>query len=230
MGKSSKDKRDIYYRLCKAENYRARSAYKLIHLNEIFEFFHEGQKHVIDLCAAPGSWSQVLTRYLPSDAKIVAVDLQPMAPLPGVVQIIGDITTLETSEAVQSALGEAKASLIVCDGAPDVTGLHSLDEFLQAQLLASALNITLQLLEKDGIFIAKILCRRTDASSMMLDTSSLLVAQLQTYFDQVDVVKPRSSRASSAEHFIVCRGFIASSTQSSSFALRGDITAEESLN
>jgi tRNA (cytidine32/guanosine34-2'-O)-methyltransferase len=203
---------------------------QLIHLNEIYDFLHDEQKHVIDLCAAPGSWSQVLSRILPSDAKIVAVDLQPMAPLSGVTQIIGDITTLETSRAVQAALGGDKAGLIICDGAPDVTGLHMLDEFLQSQLLASALSITLQLLEKDGIFIAKILCRRVGASSMIHDTSSLLVAQLQTYFDQVDVVKPRSSRASSAEHFVICRGFLATSTIPSSFALRGDLSAEDGLN
>ena len=185
---------------------------------------------MIDLCAAPGSWSQVLSKSLPSDAKIVSVDLQPMAPLPGVTQIIGDITTLETSQAVREALGGVKANLIVCDGAPDVTGLHSLDEFLQSQLLGSALTITLQLLEKGGIFIAKILCRRTETSSMGQDTSSLLVAQLQTYFDQVDVVKPRSSRASSAEHFIVCRGFFAHSTLPSPFAIQGDISTIDPLN
>lgn len=98
MGRSSKDKRDIYYRLAKEEGWRARSAFKLLHLNEDFDLF-SGVNRVVDLCAAPGSWSQVLSRKLieertegKDDVKIVAVDLQAMAPLPGVIQIQGDIT------------------------------------------------------------------------------------------------------------------------------------------
>ena len=98
MGRSSKDKRDIYYRLAKEEGWRARSAYKLLQLNDDFNLFN-GVNRVVDLCAAPGSWSQVLSRKLIEErpenkdkVKIVAVDLQAMAPLAGVIQIQGDIT------------------------------------------------------------------------------------------------------------------------------------------
>jgi len=101
MGRSSKDKRDVYYRLAKEGGWRARSAFKLLQINEEFDLF-TGVKRVVDLCAAPGSWSQVLSRKLieekraqnedTSDVKIVAVDLQAMAPLPGVIQLQGDIT------------------------------------------------------------------------------------------------------------------------------------------
>lgn len=85
----------------------------------------------MDLCAAPGSWSQVLSKKLwePSgenkdDVKIIAVDLQPMAPLPGVIQLQGDITKLETAEAIISHFGDKKAQLVICDGAPDVIILN----------------------------------------------------------------------------------------------------------
>jgi len=64
MGRSSKDKRDVYYRLAKEEGWRARSAFKLLHLDEEFHLFHDKVKRVVDLCAAPGSWSQVLSRKL----------------------------------------------------------------------------------------------------------------------------------------------------------------------
>lgn len=166
---------------------------------------------MIDLCAAPGSWSQVLSKALSkSGSRIVAVDLQAMAPLEGVKQITGDITSGQTAEAVIRALAgsgstanRAEAQLIVCDGAPDVTGLHTLDEYLQSQLLVSALTITVRLLCKGGTFIAKIFCRRGDQQ----DTSSALACQLRTLFEHVDIVKPRSSRKSSMEHFVVCRGF-----------------------
>ena len=104
MGRSSKDKRDIYYRLAKEEGWRARSAYKLLQLNDDFDLFN-GVNRVVDLCAAPGSWSQVLSRKLieerPHDkdkVKIVAVDLQAMAPLPGVIQIQGDITKVSMTQ------------------------------------------------------------------------------------------------------------------------------------
>ena len=97
MGRSSKDKRDVYYRLAKEGGWRARSAFKLLQIDEDFNLF-SGVNRVVDLCAAPGSWSQVLSRKLieeregKDDVKIVAVDLQAMAPLPGVIQIQGDIT------------------------------------------------------------------------------------------------------------------------------------------
>ena len=97
MGHSSKDKRDVYYRLAKEGGWRARSAFKLLQIDEDFNLF-SGVNRVVDLCAAPGSWSQVLSRKLieeregKDDVKIVAVDLQAMAPLPGVIQIQGDIT------------------------------------------------------------------------------------------------------------------------------------------
>ncbi|KFM82922.1 putative ribosomal RNA methyltransferase 1, partial [Stegodyphus mimosarum] len=203
MGRSSKDKRDIYYRLAKEEGWRARSAFKLLQINEEFGIF-EGVKKVVDLCAAPGSWSQVLSRKLrgnaedPDEIKIVAVDLQAMAPLPGVIQIQGDITKISTAEDIISYFKGENADLVVCDGAPDVTGLHDLDEYIQAQLLLAALNITTHLLKKGGTFVAKIF-RGKDVT--------LLFAQLKIFFENVTIAKPRSSRNSSIEAFAVCQGY-----------------------
>ena len=85
----------------------------------------QGVTRAVDLCAAPGSWSQVLARRLKGidGAKIVAVDLQAMAPLPGVIQMQGDITKVSTAEAIVSHFEGEDADLVVCDGAPDVTGM-----------------------------------------------------------------------------------------------------------
>ncbi|MBW0508989.1 hypothetical protein O181_048704 [Austropuccinia psidii MF-1] len=208
MGKCSKDKRDIYYRLGKSEGYRARSAYKLIHLDQRYGLLSDPNQpinRVIDLCAAPGSWTQVLVEKLnekrASDSeqpKIVAVDLQPMAPLDGVVQIIGDITKLETAENILSHFQGEKADLVVCDGAPDVTGLHELDEFIQSQLLSAALNITLSVLKPGGTFVAKIF-RGRDVD--------ILFDQLACLFTQISCTKPPSSRSSSLEAFVVCQKY-----------------------
>ncbi|KAK6641637.1 putative tRNA (cytidine(32)/guanosine(34)-2'-O)-methyltransferase [Polyplax serrata] len=209
MGKTSKDKRDIYYRLAKEEGWRARSAFKLLQINEEFNIF-ENVTRVVDLCAAPGSWSQVLSRKLyggnsdgPSlesgkDIKIVAVDLQPMAPLPGVIQIQGDITKLSTAEEIIQHFSGSPAQLVVCDGAPDVTGLHDIDEFVQSQLLLAAFNITSHILMKGGTFVAKIF-RGKDVT--------LIYSQLKIFFEIVTVAKPRSSRNSSIEAFVVCQNY-----------------------
>jgi tRNA (cytidine32/guanosine34-2'-O)-methyltransferase len=266
MGKSSKDKRDAYYRLAKEQNWRARSAFKLIQIDEQFDLFeHENPEkvtRVVDLCAAPGSWSQVLSRVLikgesfgrrawvekkrkeeaalaranddetKNDAdgdedmkelkprenvKIVSIDLQPMAPLEGITTMKADITHPSTiplllraldPEAYDSTTSSPSSSplrqphpvdLVISDGAPDVTGLHDLDIYIQSQLLYAALNLALGVLRPGGKFVAKIF-RGRDVD--------LLYAQLRTVFEKVNVAKPRSSRASSLEAFIVCEGFI----------------------
>jgi len=265
MGKSSKDKRDAYYRLAKEQGWRARSAFKLLQLDEEFNLF-EGVTRVVDLCAAPGSWSQVLSRVLikgekfgrsawedeqardrleffgigqksteevepaiemvdleaesgsregkdeslpRQDVKIVAIDLQPMSPLDGVTTIKADITHPSTIPLLLKALdpeaydsSDTTASqpvdLVLSDGAPDVTGLHDLDVYIQSQLLWAALNLALCLLRPGGSFVAKIF-RAKDVD--------LLYAQMRIVFGEVCVAKPRSSRASSFEAFIVCRKF-----------------------
>ncbi|KAH9589954.1 putative tRNA (cytidine(32)/guanosine(34)-2'-O)-methyltransferase, variant 3 [Schistosoma haematobium] len=130
MGKSSRDKRDIYYRLAKEEGWRARSAYKLLQIDDGYGIFSPENaplERVVDLCAAPGSWSQVLSKRLwesksPEDqksVKIVAVDLQAMAPIPGVIQIQGDITSQDTAQQIIRHFDGKLAQLVVCDGAPD---------------------------------------------------------------------------------------------------------------
>ncbi|KAK4696897.1 tRNA (cytidine32/guanosine34-2'-O)-methyltransferase, partial [Lecanoromycetidae sp. Uapishka_2] len=250
MGKSSKDKRDAYYRLAKEQGWRARSAFKLIQIDEQFDLFN-GVSRVVDLCAAPGSWSQVLSRILikgesfgrraweekrrreqkiiegedlgeeelkegelkPREGvKIVAVDLQPMASLEGITTLKGDITHPSTPPRILQALdpetykpdegagesGSNPVDLVLSDGAPDVTGLHDLDIYIQSQLLYSALNLAIRILKPGGKFVAKVF-RGKDID--------LIYAQLRCFFTSVHCAKPRSSRASSLEAFVVCEGF-----------------------
>ncbi|XWW98767.1 hypothetical protein V2A60_006769 [Cordyceps javanica] len=278
MGKSSKDKRDAYYRLAKEQGWRARSAFKLLQLDEEFDLFANVSR-VVDLCAAPGSWSQVLSRVLikgekfgraawqdrearlrqqmlgvlpptgdggdddgddesnsqsaPQDelarnlaaqhaasrrrdkVKIVSIDLQPISPLAGITTLRADITHPATVPLLLSALdpednndddndngAKGKATnlvdLVLSDGAPDVTGLHDLDIYVQSQLLFAALNLALCVLRPGGKFVAKIFRGRN---------VDVLYAQLKLFFAKVVVAKPRSSRASSVEAFVVCVDF-----------------------
>lgn len=208
MGRLSRDKRDVFYRRAKEKGYRARSAFKLLQLDSEFNLF-EGVNRAVDLCAAPGSWSQVLSDkiYLRADAnadadsnistRVIAVDLQPMAPIKGVSCIQGDITSYETAKSILT-LSSKHVELVICDGAPDVTGLHDLDEYLQAQLLMSAVKITTHVLIDGGTFVAKIFRGRH---------SNHLYAQLRLLFDRVSIAKPTSSRNSSLESFVVCQQF-----------------------
>ena len=166
-----------------------------------------GVTRAVDLCAAPGSWSQVLSKRLyesrdpaeRDEVKIIAVDLQTMGPLPGIIQLQGDITKLSTAEAIIEHFGDQqKAQLVICDGAPDVTGLHDIDEYIQSQLLLAALNITTHVLTPGGTFVAKIF-RGKD--------TSLLYSQLRIFFERVTIAKPPSSRNSSIEAFVVCQDY-----------------------
>uniref|UniRef100_A0A8R1IHW6 FtsJ domain-containing protein n=2 Tax=Caenorhabditis japonica TaxID=281687 RepID=A0A8R1IHW6_CAEJA len=144
MGKTSRDKRDIYYRLAKENKWRARSAFKLMQIDDEFQIL-KGVRRAVDLCAAPGSWSQVLSKRIyeeDNESKIVAIDLQPMSPIPGVIQLQGDITSMDTANKVIEHFSGEKADIVICDGAPDVTGIHSLDEYMQAELILAAFNIT----------------------------------------------------------------------------------------
>lgn len=208
MGKSSKDKRDLYYRKAKEEGFRARSAYKLLQLNEEFHFLDDEHNltKVVDLCAAPGSWSQVLSRKMfaeardvaPEDKKLVAVDLQPMSPIDNVTTLQADITHPKTLARILDIFGNEKADFVCSDGAPDVTGLHDLDEYVQQQLIMSALQLTTCVLKPRGTFVAKIFRGRD---------IDMLYSQLGYLFDRVVCAKPRSSRGTSLEAFIVCLGY-----------------------
>src|SRR5271170_1578186 len=129
---------------------------------------------------------------------ILALDLQPMAPLPDVIQIQADLTHPSTPPILLSHLKNQKAELVVCDGAPDVTGLHDLDEYIQAQLLLSAVQLAVRVLIPGGTFVAKIFRGRD---------CDILFAQLRTVFNKVVCAKPRASRGSSLEAFVVCQEF-----------------------
>ncbi|KAF7678765.1 putative tRNA (cytidine(32)/guanosine(34)-2'-O)-methyltransferase [Astathelohania contejeani] len=191
MGISSKDKRDIYYRLAKKMGYRARSAFKLIHIDESYNIF-DGISNIVDLCAAPGSWSQVVMEKCPH-AKLVSVDLQEMVPIEGATCLKEDITSDICTKKINNIFGDKKVELVLCDGAPDITGLHDLDEYFQTELVLSALSITQKIGREGCSFIAK--CFRSDQTGYLRD-------HFKSFFDDVMFLKPRSSRSASVECFI----------------------------
>ncbi|KAI0979957.1 hypothetical protein GJ496_001326 [Pomphorhynchus laevis] len=209
MGKCSKDRRDVYYRLAKEQGWRARSAFKLIQINDDFKIFDDldddtNKLKVVDLCGAPGSWSQAISTILAPGAIIVTVDMQPIAPINGVTIIQADITDSRTIGQIREALNCDYADIIVSDGAPDITGLHDMDEFIQHRILSSALNICHELLRPGGTFVGKIF-RGVN--------SNLIYEQFRRHFNRVYIAKPKSSRVSSIEAFVVAKEFLVHSVE-----------------
>lgn len=199
MGKLSKDKRDIYYRLAKQNNYRSRAAYKLIQVDSYFNLL-ENSSIIVDLCAAPGGFSQVCSERLKdkSEKKIISVDLQEIAPIDGVDIIIGDITNQETLQKILLLGGNKKVDLVLCDGAPDITGFNEFDVYVQSQLVLTALNISIRMLKVGGNFVTKFYKGKNSDKIMKIFLSC---------FDKVTISKPKACRNASFESFIVCEGF-----------------------
>lgn len=143
-------------------------------------------------------YNKIIRQSEADEVRAISVDLQEIAPIENINHIQGDITKRSTLDRILELFRGKKAQLVVCDGAPDVTGFHDIDQYIQSQLLVAALNITTFMLEEGGTFVAKI---------FQGNDVKFLYSQFKVFFKSVDIVKPKSSRASSVEAFIVCRYF-----------------------
>ncbi len=189
----NKQKRDIYVRQSKIEGYRARSAYKLIEIDKKFKIFRGGM-NVIDIGAAPGSWSQYASKVIKS-GKIVSIDLKSMEKIKNTIQIKGDFTSNEVQNQIKSYLVK-KSEVVMSDMAVNTTGIKNLDSIQTGELCKEALIFSKDVISKNGFFISKI---------FMGSTFNEIVALAKKIFREVKVFKPKSSRKDSKESFIICR-------------------------
>jgi len=188
----NKQRRDIYVRRSKVDGYRSRAAYKLIEIDEKFKVFKNGIS-VIDLGAAPGSWSQYLSKKI-KYGKIVSIDLNKMEKVDNVVQILGDFNE-EANQTKIKNLFKSNVDVVLSDMAVNTTGNKNIDSIYTGELCMEAMFFSKKILKNNGKFISKI---------FMGSTFNEIIAKAKLIFKKVKVFKPKSSKKDSKESFIIC--------------------------
>ena len=189
----NKQRRDTYVRQSKVDGYRARSAYKLKEIDEKFKIFKGGMS-VVDIGAAPGSWSQYVAKVVKS-GKIISIDLKEMENIENTLQIQGDFTLVDTQDRIKEYL-KKKPDVVMSDMAVNTTGIKNIDSIQTGELCKEAMVFSKDVISEKGFFISKI---------FMGSTFNEIVALGKKIFREVKVFKPKSSRKDSKESFIICR-------------------------
>ena len=189
----NKQRRDTYVRQSKVDGYRARSAYKLKEIDEKFKIFKGGMS-VVDIGAAPGSWSQYVAKVVKS-GKIISIDLKEMENIENTLQIQGDFTLVDTQDRIKEYL-KKKPDVVMSDMAVNTTGIKNIDSIQTGELCKEAMVFSKDVISEKGFFISKI---------FMGSTFNEIVALGKKIFKEVKVFKPKSSRKDSKESFIVCK-------------------------
>ncbi len=191
-------KRDYYYRKAKEEKYRSRATYKLLQANEKHHFLRE-RNVVVDLGAAPGGWLQATRQIVGNEGFVLGVDLRRIRPLKAsnVQTIVGDIANSETKKQIERVL-PSSADAVISDVSPNVSGIWEVDHARQIDLARESLKLALKLLKIDGNFFVK---------TFQGDMFQSFVREVRQHFANVKIVKPKASRAKSAEVFVLGRNF-----------------------
>ncbi len=187
---------DPYVKKAKQEGFRARSAYKIIEINEKYNIF-KPKGSILEIGAAPGGWTEAIIQVAPESC-IVALDRLEMAPIQGVTILQGDIETLECFELIQKTVGSEKVDAVVSDAAPNTIGHPSTDHLRLMAIVESVWGCAQSLLKQGGNFVCK---------GWQGNDWGLFVAELRKCFNKVHHIKPPSSQKGSREVFVVALGY-----------------------
>ena len=196
MAKSSKQwlrrhVTDLYVRRAKEHGYRSRAAYKLLEIAEKEKLFRPGRV-VVDLGAAPGSWSQVAASKVRPGGKVIAVDLLDIAPISGVTVLKGDFRDAKLLEALEGR----KADVVLSDVSPNLSGVPNVDQARAVELTFAALDFCQKALKSDGVFVLK---------AFHGEAFNEVLQRLKREFGKVSVHKPQASRGESRETYLINR-------------------------
>ena len=189
----NKQRRDIYVRQSKIDGYRSRAVYKLQEINNKFKILKNGVS-VVDLGAAPGSWSQFISRNF-KNSKIVSIDLKEIDSIENTIHIKGDFTNELQQKKIIKYFND-KIDIVISDMAVNTTGNKNLDSLVTGELCLEAINFAYKILKKNGGFVSKI---------FMGSSFNEIVATVKKKFKEVHIFKPPSSRKDSKESFIICK-------------------------
>ena len=188
---------DYYVKHAHKLNYRSRSSFKIIEIQDKYKLV-KPNSFVVDLGAAPGGWSEQIVKYAGSKGKIIALDLLDMNPIAGVDFIQGDFSADETYNKLCNLVDNKKIDNIVCDMSPNLSGNKTSDQAKSIYLLELALDFATNNLKKDGNYVTKL---------FQGVGSDEYIKQVREHFSKVTIFKPKSSRPRSKEVYIIAQKF-----------------------
>jgi len=186
---------DPYVKKAQQDGYRSRAAYKLLEIDKRDHLLRPGMT-VVDLGAAPGSWCQVAVEKMKRQGRVLAIDLLPMAPIPGVDSLEGDFTEPAALAWLEEKLQNRRVDLVLSDMAPNISGVMLSDQARQYELCELALEFSVNWLKPDGAFLVKVF------QGVGFEDFR---AQMRQAFEQVQIRKPDASRDRSAEVYLLGR-------------------------
>ncbi len=189
----NKQRRDLYVKKSKIEGFRSRAVYKLQEINNKFKILQNGIK-VIDLGAAPGSWTQLISKNF-KNIKILSIDLKEIEKIENAFIIKGDFTEKKNQEEIKKFFGK-KVDVIISDMAVDTTGNKNIDSIATGDLCMEAIKFSKDFLKKNGKFVSKI---------FMGSNFNEIISYSKNNFKEIHVFKPSASRKESKENYIVCK-------------------------
>ncbi len=192
-----RQERDPYVQRARRDGWRSRAVYKLKQIDEKERLLRPGLL-CVDLGAAPGGWSQFVSREGGAETRIVAVDLLPIEPLPGVTRVLGDFSDDATLAEVREQLSGARADLVISDMAPNLSGMRAVDQPRSMHLAELALESCEALLRPGGDFVCKL---------FQGEGFDAYVAEARRRFERARIIKPRASRPGSREVYLVARNY-----------------------
>jgi len=190
-----------YVKQAQKDGYRSRASYKLLEVQEKYKLIRPGMS-VVDLGAAPGGWSQVTSRLIGGQGRLIASDILEMDSIPDVTFIQGDFTQDEVLAQILEAVGNSQVDLVISDMAPNMSGTPAVDMPKAMFLCELALDLATRILKPGGNFVIKV---------FQGEGFDAYVKDARQKFDKVQMIKPDSSRGSSREQYMLAWGYRGSS-------------------